>query len=160
MRIRSSHSSPPLSPRLPFSSPLSSLPSSSSSSTPSSLNSSSALNDKHARCQGLDLLVEAVSHLAGPVVFGSVAFTRKKVIRRGKRALRFKTAAPKESGKGEKEKKKKKKKKKNKEAGIGLNSEQFRQKRLMSLPSKYRDSVLLPLKRKSRQRANSPPATG
>lgn len=149
MRIRGSHSSPSLSPTRSLSSPFSSLPSSSSSSAPSSLNSSSALNDKHARCQGLDLLVEAVSHVAGPVIFGSVAFTRKKVIRRGKRALRFKEAAPKDSGKGEKEMKMEKKKK---EAGIGLNSEQYRHKRLMSLPSKYRDSVLLPLKRKSRQR--------
>lgn len=124
------------------SSPLSS---STFSASPSSSNSSSSTN-QNSRCEGLDLLLKAVLHLKEPVFFG-VPFTQKKVIRRRKRALRFKkTLKPKTDKDNDKKLTKIKK-----ETRIEVISNPEREKRLKALPSKYQDSVLQPWKRRTRQ---------
>uniref|UniRef100_A0A7C8YYD6 Uncharacterized protein n=1 Tax=Opuntia streptacantha TaxID=393608 RepID=A0A7C8YYD6_OPUST len=58
------------------------------SSSSNSTSSSSSFSLIHRpRCQGLDLLVKAVYHVAGSVV--GVPYIQKRVIRRRKRAVRF-----------------------------------------------------------------------
>ncbi|RZC62434.1 hypothetical protein C5167_024183 [Papaver somniferum] len=130
-----------------------------------SSNCSSSI-DYETRCEGLDLLVKAVVHVAG--CFLVVPFTQRRVIRRRKRNLSFfksfvtdfiknqdeeeeiQEEEDEEDVEIKEEKKQKQKKKKGKQMkGI---SKPKRKKRVMALPSKYNDSVLHPWIRTSRRR--------
>ncbi|KAG9452560.1 hypothetical protein H6P81_005464 [Aristolochia fimbriata] len=115
---------------------------------PCESNSSSSFADCKARCEGLDLLVEAVLHVTAPAIC-NISFAQRKVVRRAKRALRFERAAV--GGLGEEEEDTEAKKGKE-DREIEVISKPKRRKRVMALPSKYQDSVLQPWKRSTRQR--------
>ncbi|CAK9157257.1 unnamed protein product [Ilex paraguariensis] len=162
MRIRkfsmNSVSSPPPPPPPPPP-PLSSSPSSSScslitthsfasstdstSSVPSNCTSFPSIAS--TRCEGLDLLVKAIHHVASGSVVG-VPYIQKRVIRRRRRALRFTKLNITQIFLEKKEPEVGKK-----EVQVQAKSKQKRQRRAMALPSKYHDSVLQPWKQVSRR---------
>ncbi|KAL5988998.1 hypothetical protein ACLOJK_027100 [Asimina triloba] len=116
-------------------------PSSSPSSLPSSPFNSSHSIDNKARCQGLDLLVQAVIHVAGWVVFAP-----KNAPMKEKRDFQFK------NDKIQNESNEKKVVSKKEGERIDVISNPKRLKRSLTLPSKYKDSVLQPWKRRTRRR--------
>ncbi|MCL7048106.1 hypothetical protein MKW94_019632 [Papaver nudicaule] len=134
------------------------------SSSNCSSSSSPQMFDYETRCEGLDLLVKAVVHVAG--CFLVVPFTQKRVIRRRKRnlSLSFVTDFIKNHQEQEQEdededeevveiqEKKQKQKQKKKGKQTKVISKPKRKKRVMALPSKYNDSVLHPCIRRTRKR--------
>ncbi|KAJ4967945.1 hypothetical protein NE237_014646 [Protea cynaroides] len=118
---------------------------SSSSNSPSS---SSSSIDCQIRCEGLDILAEAVRFVAGSALPMSVPVTRRRVIIRRKSAFRFNKIDISEIG----EQEELELEEMNQEEGIGVITKPKRRKREMALPSKYQDSVLQPWKRQNRRR--------
>ncbi|KAI3887253.1 hypothetical protein MKX03_023463 [Papaver bracteatum] len=131
-----------------------------------SSNCSSSI-DYETRCEGLDLLVKAVVHVAG--CFLVVPFTQRRVIRRRKRNLSFFKSFVTDFIKNQdeedeiqeeeededveiKEEKKQKQKKKKGKQMKGISKSKRKKKRVMALPSKYNDSVLHPWIRTTRRR--------
>ncbi|KAI3973006.1 hypothetical protein MKX01_019664 [Papaver californicum] len=126
-----------------------------------SSNCSSSI-DYETRCEGLDLLVKAVVHVAG--CFLVVPFTQRRVIRRRKRNLSFFKSFVTDFIKNQeeeiqeeedeeveiKEEKQKQKQKKGKQ--MKVISKPKRKKRVMALPSKYNDSVSHPWIKTTRRR--------
>ncbi|KAI5676761.1 hypothetical protein M9H77_07711 [Catharanthus roseus] len=165
MRIRKSSfysvpSSPCASPSCSSSFPPSSISSSSSitanslslaSSTDSSSSFSPCSSNLATRCQGLDLLVKAI-HLvtAGSVV--GVPYIQRRIVRRRRRALKFNSLILSQFLVNDKEQEQGQKKKK---VNSKARSKSKRQKRAMALPSKYQDSVLQPLKPKTRRQRST-----
>ncbi|XXG43569.1 hypothetical protein AAC387_Pa01g3568 [Persea americana] len=129
MRVRGSSSNPSS-----FCPPIS--PTSSSSLVSCSENY--LLSDREkTHCEGLDLLVKAAHHVAGNVLF-DVSLIQRTAVSGGKKAVLSEI---------EKEEPKEKK-----DVEIEVVSKPERQKRQLSLPSKYHDSVLQPWKRQTRRR--------
>ncbi|KAL5702049.1 hypothetical protein ACHQM5_027317 [Ranunculus cassubicifolius] len=124
-------------------------PSNTISFTSSSSNSSSTSIDSMTRCEGLDLLVKAVVHVAGSLLV--VPFTQRRVIRRRKRALRFTTF---EFIKKEQEEEEEDYDDKDEDFEVNLKGNNKR-KREKGLPLKYNDSVLQPWKKRSSRRPRS-----
>lgn len=116
-----------------------------SSENPSS--PSSSCHNSTARCEGLDLLVMAVHYLAGSIV--GVPFAQKRVVRRRKRAVKFNNLIISGVFCGKEDEKRECKE----DPNFGFDSKPTREKRVMALPSKYRDSVLQPWKRRNRNRS-------
>ncbi|KAF7137302.1 hypothetical protein RHSIM_Rhsim07G0074400 [Rhododendron simsii] len=134
--------SPPSSSSSPSSPPSSTI--TATSSTDSS-QSSHTPSSSSTRCEGLDLLVKAIHHVAtGGSIVGVPYIQRRSVIRRRRRSnyLRF-TQLFVTDGVGIEEIKK----------GKGSGSEpklKKQRRRVMALPSKYHDSVLEPWRLRSR----------
>ncbi|KAL5712307.1 hypothetical protein ACHQM5_014495 [Ranunculus cassubicifolius] len=137
MRIQASPFIP--SKPVPSHSSISTSASSDSNFSSSQFNSQSLGNTK-TRCEGLDLLVKAAIHVAGESFLSS---------RKRKKSLKFTEMYSIESRKinGVKEEKKKGEK----ERTIELISSPKKRKRVMGLPSKFNDSVILPWKIKTRR---------
>ena len=134
----------------------------SSSESPNSISSTPSFSssDSFIRCEGLDLLLKAVHHLAGSVV--GVPLVQRRVVRRRRRrasALVFnkliiaqvfkKEDEDEHEDEGEDQVETKGKRRTN-EVKAKENSRPKRQRRLMALPSKYQDSVFQPWKWQAR----------
>ncbi|KAF5183732.1 hypothetical protein FRX31_026680 [Thalictrum thalictroides] len=143
MRIRNSSSS--ITSTSSFSSDSTSLTPSTTHSFSSSTSNASFSTDYITRCEGLDLLIKAVLHVAGSVLV--VPFTQRRVIRRRKRACKFTKIEfikkPQEDEQNEEEE--------DEEIDVILNDN--KRKREMSFP-KYHDSVIQPWKRCTRRRTS------
>ncbi|XXG43568.1 hypothetical protein AAC387_Pa01g3567 [Persea americana] len=98
-------------------------------------------DDEKTHCEGLDLLVKAAQHVAGNVLF-DVPLIQRKVVSGGKNDFKLNKADGSEIENEESEEKK--------NVEIEVVSKPGRQKRQLSLPSKYHDSVLQPWKRQTR----------
>ncbi|KAG5539328.1 hypothetical protein RHGRI_019780 [Rhododendron griersonianum] len=135
--------SPPFSSSSPSSPPSSTI--TAASSTDSSQSSHTPSSSSSTRCEGLDLLVKAIHHVAtGGSIVGVPYIQRRSVIRRRRRSnyLRF-TQLFVTDGVGIEER----------EKGEGSGSEpklKKQRRRVMALPSKYHDSVLQPWRLRSR----------
>ncbi|XXG43567.1 hypothetical protein AAC387_Pa01g3566 [Persea americana] len=99
-------------------------------------------DDEKTHCEGLDLLVKAAQHVSGDVLFDVPLIQQRKVVSGGKNDFKLNEAVVSEIDKEEAEEKK--------NVEIEVVSKPGRQKRQLSLPSKYNDSVLQPWKRQTR----------
>ncbi|KAJ4955608.1 hypothetical protein NE237_012391 [Protea cynaroides] len=100
--------------------------------------------DCQTRCEGLDILAEAVHFVAGSALPMGVPVTRRRIIIRRKSAFKFSKIDISEIEKQAEEM--------NQEKEIRVITKPKKRKRVMAVPSKYQDSVLQPWKRQNRRR--------